>query len=115
MNTAPAPERPSSSPRRTDLRKLLLILVLASAPLVIHDTIAPREREVSTRSALAAIRVYQRFLSPHVPTRCKFEPSCSHYGYASIEKHGVVIGGAKTAWRILRCNPFTKKGTIDRP
>ena len=115
MNTAPAPERPSSSTRRTDLRKLLLILAIAFAPLLIHDTIVPRDREISTQTALASIRLYQRFLSPHVPVQCKFEPSCSHYGYASIEKYGVIVGGAKTAWRILRCNPFTKKGTVDPP
>lgn len=115
MNTAPAPERPSSSPRRSDLRKLLLILALASAPLLIHDTLAPRQKQISTRSALTAIRLYQKVLSPHIPAQCRFEPSCSRYGYASIEKHGVVVGGAKTAWRILRCNPFTKKGTVDRP
>jgi len=83
--------------------------------MIIHDTLAPRDREISTQSALLAIRIYQRFVSPHVPTQCKFEPSCSKYGYASIEKHGVIVGGAKTAWRILRCNPFTKSGTVDLP
>lgn len=115
MNTAPAPEPPSSSAKRGEVRKLLAIVALAFAPLVIHDWIAPREREISTRSALTAIRIYQRVLSPNMPVHCRFEPSCSRYGYGVIEKHGVVVGGAKTAWRILRCNPFTKKGTIDPP
>lgn len=115
MSIVQAQEPPSSRPPKGGVRKLLLILVVAFAPLVIHDTIAPRSREISTQSALAAIRLYQAFLSPHVPTQCKFEPTCSRYGYASIERHGVIVGGAKTAWRILRCNPFTKAGTIDPP
>jgi putative membrane protein insertion efficiency factor len=91
------------------------ILLLAAAPMVIHDTIAPREKEISTRTALGAIRLYQNTLSPHMPVQCRFEPSCSRYGVLAIEKHGAVIGGAKTAWRIIRCNPFTEKGTVDLP
>ncbi len=115
MNTAPVPESPSNSGRRSDLRKLLTILVLAFAPIVIYDTIAPREREISTQGAIAAIRLYQRTLSPRMPISCKFKPTCSRYGLRSIEKHGFVVGSAKTAWRIMRCNPFTKMGTIDEP
>jgi len=83
--------------------------------MVIHDAIAPREKEISTRMAAGAIRIYQQVFSPHMPVQCKFEPSCSRYGLASIETHGVVVGGAKTAWRIVRCNPWTEKGTVDLP
>lgn len=115
MSTVPAPERPSSKGRRSELRKLLVILALALAPLVIHDTFAPRDREISTQSALFAIRVYQKVLSPRMPVYCRFKPTCSHYGYRAIEKYGFMIGAAKTAWRILRCNPFTPMGTVDEP
>lgn len=72
--------------------------------------------------ALLAIRIYQKTLSPdHGPMKvlyphgyCRFHPSCSEYGYQSIKHEGLIIGGAKTMWRILRCNPWSKGG-IDEP
>ena len=60
---------------------------------------------------LGLIRIYQRTLSLTIPAgSCRFEPSCSHYGYEAIEKYGVLKGGLMAGWRILRCNPFTKGG-----
>ncbi|MEZ4086811.1 MAG: membrane protein insertion efficiency factor YidD [Candidatus Gracilibacteria bacterium] len=40
----------------------------------------------------------------------KFSPSCSEYGYQSIQKYGIFRGVPKTIWRILRCNPWSKGG-----
>ena len=48
------------------------------------------------------------FLFPH--GYCRFYPTCSDYGIQAIEKYGVIKGSAKTAWRILRCNPWNKGG-----
>ncbi|MGH9173406.1 MAG: membrane protein insertion efficiency factor YidD [Vicinamibacterales bacterium] len=62
------------------------------------------------RVALWLIRGYQRGISPLLPPSCRFVPSCSDYGYQAIEKYGIIRGGAMTAWRILRCNPFNKGG-----
>lgn len=41
---------------------------------------------------------------------CRFNPTCSQYGVDAISKHGLIKGGAMTAWRILRCNPWNKGG-----
>jgi len=41
---------------------------------------------------------------------CKFTPSCSQYAYEAVKKHGVIRGGIKAFWRVLRCNPFSKGG-----
>jgi putative membrane protein insertion efficiency factor len=41
---------------------------------------------------------------------CRFNPSCSSYGYDAISKYGIIKGGALTVWRILRCNPFNPGG-----
>jgi putative membrane protein insertion efficiency factor len=60
--------------------------------------------------ALGAIRLYQRVLSPALPPGCRFQPSCSQYGYEAIERHGVIKGIGLTAWRLLRCNPFNRGG-----
>jgi len=68
------------------------------------------------------IRLYQKTISPdHGFFRhrfphgyCRFYPTCSEYAYQSIKKRGLVVGSLKSAWRILRCNPWGKGG-IDMP
>ena len=56
------------------------------------------------------IRTYQVTLSNHLPTQCKFTPTCSHYGLACIQKYGTLRGGLLTTWRLLRCSPLTAGG-----
>jgi len=62
------------------------------------------------RLALGFIRLYQATLSPHVPGGCRFHPSCSHYAYEAIERHGLLAGVRLAAGRILRCHPFHPGG-----
>jgi putative membrane protein insertion efficiency factor len=45
---------------------------------------------------------------------CKYYPSCSEYASGALRKHGLVKGSAKTAWRLLRCNPWSHGG-VDHP
>lgn len=60
---------------------------------------------------LALIRLYQKTLSRGLPANsCRFYPSCSHYGYQAIYKHGAIKGTWLAIWRILRCNPFNPGG-----
>ncbi len=60
---------------------------------------------------LALIRLYQMVISPALPTgTCRFEPSCSHFSYQAIVKHGIIKGGALSIWRILRCQPLHPGG-----
>ncbi|MBA2363184.1 MAG: membrane protein insertion efficiency factor YidD [Chloroflexia bacterium] len=61
-------------------------------------------------AAMGLIRVYQSTLSKVLPPSCRFYPSCSQYGYEAFEKYGIFKGGWLTAWRILRCNPWTRGG-----
>ena len=61
--------------------------------------------------ALAMIRLYQATLSRGLPSgTCRFTPTCSHYSYQAIAKYGLLKGSALSAWRILRCQPFSKGG-----
>jgi len=60
--------------------------------------------------ALALIRFYKRFISPMLPSSCRFEPTCSVYTYQAIEKYGVLKGGWMGAKRISRCHPFHPGG-----
>ncbi len=76
------------------------------------------ERQVSARVLIASIDLYQATLSKLMPTtgvQCRFQPTCSHYAEGSIRKHGTLKGTGKAIWRILRCAPWTEKGTIDPP
>lgn len=60
---------------------------------------------------LALIRLYQMTLSRGLPPNtCRFYPSCSHYGYQAVYKHGVIKGSLLASWRVLRCNPFNTGG-----
>jgi hypothetical protein len=60
---------------------------------------------------LALIRLYQGTLSKSMPPNtCRFYPSCSHYGYQAIYKHGALKGSVMAIWRVLRCNPFNPGG-----
>jgi putative membrane protein insertion efficiency factor len=60
---------------------------------------------------LFVIRLYQATLSRALPTdTCRFFPTCSHYGYQAIYKHGAVKGSLLAIWRVLRCNPFNPGG-----
>ena len=65
---------------------------------------------------LGLIRLYQKFVSSSLaPNTCRFYPSCSHYGYQAIYRHGVLRGLPLTIWRILRCNPFNPGGYYPVP
>lgn len=59
---------------------------------------------------LAVIRLYQRLLSPVLPRRCRYEPTCSAYAAESIRRFGLLRGSLLAAWRLLRCNPFSDGG-----
>ena len=60
--------------------------------------------------AIGPIRIYRRFVSPMLPPSCRYWPSCSEYALQAIQKHGVLKGGLLGAWRIIRCNPWSKGG-----
>lgn len=53
---------------------------------------------------------YQRYISPLLPPRCRYHPSCSEYSKQCFEKYPPHKAFIKTIWRILRCNPFTHGG-----
>jgi putative membrane protein insertion efficiency factor len=60
--------------------------------------------------ALAPILLYQRLISPAIPRRCKYEPTCSRYAVEAIRRYGVLRGSVLAAWRLLRCNPWSYGG-----
>jgi hypothetical protein len=102
--------------RRWRLR--LLALAVALAVFLAVDWSRPPERQWTTGGLLAAIDLYQATLSPLMPTlgvHCRFRPTCSHYAEGALRRHGAFKGSLRTAWRLLRCGPWTAADTEDPP
>lgn len=60
--------------------------------------------------ALGLIRLYQRTLSPILPSGCRYDPTCSHYTYQAISTHGFLKGAWLGMQRISRCHPLGPSG-----
>ena len=58
----------------------------------------------------APIVAYQRLISPALPRRCKYEPTCSRYAVEAIKRYGILRGLVLAGWRLLRCNPWSYGG-----
>ena len=63
------------------------------------------------RSVVAApIVAYRRAISPALPRRCKYEPTCSAYAEQAVREFGILRGLVLAGWRLLRCNPWSHGG-----
>ena len=62
------------------------------------------------RIAAAPIELYRRAISPLLPARCKYEPTCSAYAAQAIREFGILRGLVLAVWRLLRCNPWSHGG-----
>jgi uncharacterized protein len=78
---------------------------------------APGERPAAGVAAritraivLAPIVLYQRLISPAIPRRCKYEPTCSRYAVEAVQRYGILRGVVLAGWRLLRCNPWSHGG-----
>ena len=60
--------------------------------------------------AIAPIRLYQRVVSPLIPRRCKYHPTCSAYAVEAVREFGAARGLVLAGWRLLRCNPWSHGG-----
>jgi uncharacterized protein len=56
------------------------------------------------------IVAYRRWVSPVLPARCRFYPSCSAYALEAIALRGAWRGIGLAIWRLLRCHPFHPGG-----
>lgn len=74
----------------------------------------PDTRRTASRVArsvvIAPIVVYRRVLSPALPQRCKYEPTCSRYAVDAVKEYGILRGLVLGVWRLLRCNPWSHGG-----
>jgi len=66
--------------------------------------------KAAMRVVRAPIIVYQRAISPALPRRCMYEPTCSAYAVQALQEFGILRGLVLATWRVLRCNPFSHGG-----
>ena len=59
---------------------------------------------------LVLIRFYQYALSPMLPPRCRYQPTCSQYAIEAVRNYGALKGGWLAAKRIGRCHPWGGSG-----
>jgi uncharacterized protein len=59
---------------------------------------------------IGLVRSYQWTLSPILGTRCRFDPTCSHYAVVAIRRFGPLRGGRLTLRRLARCHPWGGSG-----
>ncbi|WP_201534170.1 membrane protein insertion efficiency factor YidD [Psychrobacter ciconiae] len=57
-----------------------------------------------------AIVFYQFFISPIIPARCRYYPTCSNYGKQALDWHGGIKGSGLLLKRLARCQPFGGHG-----
>jgi uncharacterized protein len=64
------------------------------------------------RASLVVIRIYQVTIGPlfGMMSSCRYEPTCSHYGYEAIQRFGARRGWWLAVRRIARCHPFHEGG-----
>jgi putative membrane protein insertion efficiency factor len=65
---------------------------------------------IAVAAALWVIRAYKKFVSPHIPAACRYNPTCSEYAEQAVLKYGAIYGGLLSLKRVLRCSRFFKGG-----
>ncbi|MET8256065.1 membrane protein insertion efficiency factor YidD [Micromonospora sp. NPDC005553] len=71
---------------------------------------SPRPSTTGAKVLIAPIIAYRRWISPALPARCRFYPSCSAYAQEAVVRHGALRGAVLAARRLLRCHPFHPGG-----
>ena len=62
------------------------------------------------KAVIATLRLYKRFVSPLLPSACRFYPTCSEYMMDAVDRYGVLRGVGMGLRRLLRCHPFHTGG-----
>lgn len=94
---------------------LLAHPLLALGGYLAVEALLPVRFQPSAWACRGAIRLYQMTLSSHLPSQCKFSPTCSHYGLEAVRRYGTLRGGLLTSWRLIRCSPLTHGGVDPVP
>jgi putative membrane protein insertion efficiency factor len=69
-----------------------------------------RGRSLPARALLGIVGFYARAISPALPARCRFYPTCSAYAAEAIARHGALRGGWLALRRLAKCAPWHPGG-----
>jgi putative membrane protein insertion efficiency factor len=67
-------------------------------------------KRLAAAIVLAPVHLYRLVISPALPARCKYHPSCSRYAIDAVREVGAMRGIVLAAWRLARCNPWSDGG-----
>ena len=67
-------------------------------------------KKICTELLILPIRFYQKCISPLIPPRCRFSPTCSCYAVTALRRFGPIRGSLLTLCRVARCQPFGRPG-----
>ena len=70
-------------------------------------------KKVTVAPFLIIIKFYRYCISPFIPARCRYYPTCSEYALEALKSHGILKGLYLSIRRILRCHPFSKRDYFD--
>jgi putative membrane protein insertion efficiency factor len=62
------------------------------------------------QAVILSLRFYKRWVSPMLPSACRFHPTCSEYMLEAVAKYGALKGVYMGTRRLLRCHPFHEGG-----
>ncbi len=62
------------------------------------------------KAVMGSLRLYKRWISPMLPSACRFQPTCSEYMHEAVWRYGVARGVGMGIKRLLRCQPFCQGG-----
>ena len=69
------------------------------------------KRSFLSSAMLKTVHFYRKAICPNKGGPCcRYIPTCSQYAVTAIERYGAFKGGRLAAWRLMRCNPWSKGG-----
>ena len=72
-------------------------------------------KKICSELLILPIRFYQKCISPLIPPRCRFSPTCSCYAVTALRRFGPIRGSLLTLCRVARCQPFGRPGSDPVP
>lgn len=86
--------------------------------MIAETSPAPRadtQPGMAGRCLIAVLRWYRDAVSPALPPRCRFYPTCSSYAVTALQRYGAMRGGWLALRRIVRCGPWHPGGVDHVP
>ncbi|QIW09199.1 membrane protein insertion efficiency factor YidD [Francisella sp. LA112445] len=81
--------------------------------MAIYRKILSFFKRIAVVPFILSIKFYRYCISPFIPARCRYYPTCSEYALEALKSHGILKGLYLTIRRLLRCHPLAKRDYFD--